>query len=86
MALDISKLQKIKNRGANIIARCPACAENGADNKGEHLFINNEGRFGCVLFPGEEGILHRKRVFELVELKKEVHKTFTVYKAEGKRT
>jgi len=84
MALDILKLEKVKHRGASTIARCPACAENGGDNKGDHLFINNEGGFGCVLYPREEGILHRKRIFELVGLKIERPKTFKIRRAEGK--
>lgn len=86
MALDISKLEKVKHRGASTIAKCPACAENGRDKKGDHLFINNEGRFGCVLYPRDEGRLHRKRIFELVGLKKVITKTFTVHKAEKLRT
>ncbi len=86
MTLDITKLAKIKHRGTFRIARCPACAEDGGDNKGEHLFINDEGRFGCVLFPGEEGELHRKRIFELVGLKKQIPKPFTVLKADKIRT
>jgi len=84
MALDILKLEKVKHRGASTTARCPACAEDGGDNKGEHLFINREGRFGCVLYPREEGILHRKRIFELVGLKIERPKTFIIRRAEGK--
>ena len=84
MALDISKLENVKQRGNNTIARCPACEEEGGDNKGEHLFINSEGRFGCVLYPREEGILHRKRIFELVGLKVEQSKTFIIHRAEGR--
>ncbi len=84
MALDISKLGNIKQRGNNTIARCPACAEDGRDTKGNHLFINNEGRFGCVLYPREEGILHRKRIFELVGMKLQIPKTFFIYRAEGR--
>ena len=84
MGLDSSKLENIKKRGSITIARCPACAENGGDNKGDHLFINNEGRFGCVLYPREEGISHRKRIFELVGLKTERPKTFKIRRAEGR--
>lgn len=84
MALNILELEKVKHRGASTIARCPACAENGRDRKGDHLFINNEGRFGCVLYPREEGISHRKRIFELVGLKIEIPKTFKIRRAEGK--
>jgi hypothetical protein len=65
MSLDISRLQKVKKRGSNIVARCPACAENGADKKGEHLFIRNGGQFGCVLYPSSAGHQHRQRIFEL---------------------
>ena len=64
--LDIAKLQNLKRRNGIIIAQCPACAEEGKDHKGEHLFIDLDGRFGCVLYPGENGRLHRRKVFELV--------------------
>lgn len=65
MTLDLSKLERVRYRGSNITARCPACAEAGGDRKGEHLFINSQDKFGCVLFPGNEGQAHRKRIFEL---------------------
>ncbi|HEY2711406.1 MAG TPA: hypothetical protein VGI60_02745 [Chthoniobacterales bacterium] len=64
--LDLSKLDKVRNKGGKTIARCPACAETGGDRKGEHLFINPNGKYGCVQFPGSDGQLHRKRIFELV--------------------
>lgn len=65
MTLDLNKLERVRRRGSNIIARCPACAEAGGDRKAEHLFINGQDKFGCVLFPGDEGQAHRKRIFEL---------------------
>jgi len=67
MSLDISKLQNVRLRGAKTTARCPACAEAGHDNKGEHLIINVEGQFGCVLYPGHsaDARKHRKRIFAL---------------------
>lgn len=65
MGLDLTQLEKVKRRGSNTIARCPACAEAGSDRKGEHLFINNNGQFGCVLYPGQDGQQHRQRIFEL---------------------
>ena len=54
-------------RGGKIIARCPACAEAGHDQKGEHLVINADGRFGCVVYPGDSADAkeHRKRIFAL---------------------
>src|SRR6266566_9756717 len=67
MSLDVSKLQNVRLRGAKTTARCPACAEAGRDNKGEHLIINVEGQFGCVLYPGHsaDARKHRKRIFAL---------------------
>ena len=69
MGLDVSRLEKVRRRGSNTIARCPACAEAGNDRKGEHLFINARGQFGCVLYPGPAGSAHRQRIFELVGIK-----------------
>ena len=69
MGLDLSRLEKVRRRGSNTIARCPACAEAGNDRKGEHLFINAKGQFGCVLYPGADGSTHRQRIFELVGIK-----------------
>jgi hypothetical protein len=67
MSLDTSKLKKVYNRGKKITAQCPACAESGRDNKGEHLLINADGRFACVVYPGDSADAreHRKRIFAL---------------------
>jgi len=80
MGLNISKLEKVRHRGSNAIARCPACAETGGDRKGEHLFINDAGQFGCVLFPGQDGQQHRQRIFELAGVKETPGKSFEVRK------
>ena len=69
MGLDLSQLENVKYQGSKVIARCPACAETGNDRKGEHLFIEPGGRFGCVVNPGSDGYTHRKRIFELVGIK-----------------
>jgi len=69
MGLDVSRLEKVRRRGSNTIARCPACAEAGNDRKGEHLFINAKGQFGCVLYPGADGQEHRQRIFEIAGIK-----------------
>jgi hypothetical protein len=63
MSLNISKLKNVRVRGGKTIARCPACAEAGHDQKGEHLVINADDSFGCVVYPGDSG--HRKRIFAL---------------------
>jgi hypothetical protein len=80
MGLDLSRLEKVKRRGSNTIARCPACAESGGDRKGEHLMISDAGQFGCVLFPGQSGQQHRQRIFELAGVKETTGKGFEVKK------
>lgn len=68
MSLDLDRLEKPRQHGGKLIARCPACAESGMDRSCEHLFIADGGRgpFGCVVNPGPAGEVHRSRVFELV--------------------
>lgn len=65
MSLELDILQLFRRAGDKWIARCPACAEDGHDKKGEHLVIQADGRFGCVRFQGPQGRTHRKRIFEL---------------------
>jgi hypothetical protein len=67
MKLDVDQLENVKFQGGNLIARCPACAEEGGDRKGVHLCIkeNGEGPFGCVVYSGSEGAEHRKRIWAL---------------------
>jgi len=67
MSLDISKLQSVRTCGRKTTARCPACAEVGHDQTQDHLFIQHDGRFGCVVYPGDspDAMEHRKRIFAL---------------------
>ena len=67
MSLSISKLENVRTRANKTTARCPACAEAGGDRTGDHLVIQANGRFGCVVYPGDsaEVIEHRKRIFAL---------------------
>ena len=69
MSLDISKLVRAKRRRGAKVARCPACAEQGHDRSGEHLFVTESGASICVVYPGYEGHTHRQRIFELAGLK-----------------
>ena len=48
-------------------ARCPACAEQRHDTKGNHLIVFPNGAFGCVAFAGDspKARKHRRRVVEL---------------------
>lgn len=66
MNLDLTKLENCHKRGKKTIARCPACSESGHDTTGNHLVISEDGRFGCVVYQGEHGSEHRKRIFQLV--------------------
>lgn len=67
MSIDIKRLQKVRNLGREIIARCPACAELGGDRTGDHLKIwdNGKGAFDCVVNQGPAGAKHRRRIWEL---------------------
>ena len=69
--LDLSILHKLRNRGGNQIAQCPVCAAGGGDSKSEHLFITQDGKFGCVLHPGADGREHRKEIFAVIGVKPE---------------
>ena len=71
MKIDITKLKNahriLKDQELVIIAQCPACAEQGDDlHNQDHLIVYADGRFGCVLNPGEDGEEHRKEIFRLV--------------------
>ena len=67
MSLDVRKLTVSRRlEGGTVVARCPACAAVGQDRSGEHLVVYPDGRFGCVVHPGEAGWLHRKMIWEAV--------------------
>ena len=66
MPLLIEKLEKVQNWAlGKVRARCPACAEAGMDDKGQHLVVLPDGRFGCAVNPGPDGQAHRKRIWAL---------------------
>ena len=69
MSLDRSKLEKVREVAGGTIARCPACAEDNGDTKGDHLSIDTDGKFCCVLNQGDAGREHRARIFDLVGVK-----------------
>lgn len=71
MKLDLNKLtnrrQRMKDGEQVLIARCPACAEGGHDRTGEHLIVFQNGRFACVLHPGDgaDAQQHRRSIWRL---------------------
>lgn len=73
--LNLELLENVHQSNGKTMFRCPACAESGADEKGEHGFISATGKFGCVMYPEAEGKEHRKRMFAIAGNKTERKKT-----------
>ncbi len=67
-SLDRALLHKVRHHASGkITARCPACAEAGADRTGNHLAIFPDGRFACAAHPGDRD--HRSRIHALTGTK-----------------
>jgi hypothetical protein len=64
MSLDFNKLTHLRDKGDKKTARCPACAADGGDSRGEHLAIFPDGKFGCVAHPKDKA--HNQQIFKLV--------------------
>jgi len=65
MSLDLTKIENVKECGGKTVAACPACREMGADKKGNHLSILDDGRFNCIVNQGNAGDEHRRRIMQL---------------------
>jgi hypothetical protein len=64
MSLNIKKLSNVSEKpDGKVTARCPACALDGKDKKGEHLVLYPDGKFGCVKHP--EDATHRKLIHSI---------------------
>jgi hypothetical protein len=63
--LDHARLENVKTHGDKTTARCPACAETGADKKGDNLAIFADGKFACIKYQATEGEAHRQRIFAI---------------------
>ena len=67
VSLDVRRLAVSRRLDdGTVVARCPACAAAGQDRGGNHLVVYPDGRFGCVVYPGDVGWLHRKAIWEAV--------------------
>lgn len=64
MALDFQLLENVRRCPGGHRAACPACRSSGGDRTGNHLFIKEDGRFGCAAFAGDED--HRRIIHALV--------------------
>ncbi len=67
MAIDLTKLERLRMVGGKLQARCPACAELGRDTDGDNLvFLNSTdgtGPFACSAYQGDAE--HRRRIYAL---------------------
>lgn len=61
--IDFSKLKNAVDKSGKTVAQCPACAANGADTKGDHLVIFEDGKFGCVVNPDDKE--HNRQILKL---------------------
>ena len=64
LSLNLSLLQKRKDRAGKIIAQCPACYADGEDSSGEHFVMLPNGLWGCAKHSGDHE--HRRRIFEII--------------------
>jgi hypothetical protein len=64
-SLYLDRLEKVRRYPGKIIARCPACGEDGKDRTGNHLVLFDNGAFSCVI---DEG--HTQRIRELVGVRR----------------
>jgi hypothetical protein len=70
LQIDTSRLEKKRQTGNKIVARCPACAASGGDRRGVHFFYNTtDGKFGCSAF--QKDTEHRREIFRLIGIKGE---------------
>ena len=75
--LDFNLIEKLRAVGDRNVGRCPACAEFDSDKKRNHLSINANGRWCCVMFPKPGGNAHRSRIRELVGIKGDAPRIYT---------
>ena len=90
ISLDLAQLENVKHLcGGGIRAACPACRASGSDKSGDHLLIQQGGKFGCAANPGDSE--HRKEIFRLAgnpksspAAKPQIVATYDYHDASGK--
>ena len=75
MKLILDRLERPKERGGRIIARCPACAELGKDTAADNLIIFENGVFACAVYQGDSE--HSKRILQLAGDKTQTRREFS---------
>lgn len=64
-SIDLNRLEKVRERrNGCYIFRCPTCAEQNGDKKGEHGILYPSGAFCCIAHQGDKD--HNRRIWELV--------------------
>ena len=63
MKLTLDRLEKVRQRGSRIIARCPACAELDRDKAADNLSIFDNGCFACAAHQKDRE--HARRILQL---------------------
>lgn len=68
--INIHLLKNLQQVGSKLVAQCPACAEHGNDQGGNHLcvFEDGNGAYHCIVDEEGAGSAHSQRIFELVGL------------------
>jgi hypothetical protein len=70
LTIDTTRLEKMRQTGNKVVARCPACAATGGDRSGNHFFYNTtDGKFGCSAF--QKDTEHRREIFRLIGVRGE---------------
>ena len=62
MPLDLTKLENKKQNGTKMTFGCPACMEEGADHKKDHLIIYSNKKFGCCV---DQSKTHYQKILQL---------------------
>ena len=66
MTTIIDRMENVKRVGKSHRGRCPACAQNGGDQRGEHLMVFEDGRYGCAAHPNDHE--HRSEIWKCMGL------------------
>ncbi len=61
--VDLTKLSQVVVKEGKTVGRCPACAAQGKDSKGNNLVVFPDGKFGCAAYPSSRR--HNRQILDL---------------------
>lgn len=67
--IDPSRLSHVVKKDGKIVARCPACAAQGKDAKGNNFVLYADGGFGCQAYPQSKE--HNREILKLAGVRVE---------------